>query len=63
MCLFVLSSPQASDKRQVVDVTEQDESYTNLPSATASDSTWLDNKLEAVSDSQAMSLPSTVKSF
>uniref|UniRef100_A0A3P8XTF8 Cilia- and flagella-associated protein 43 n=1 Tax=Esox lucius TaxID=8010 RepID=A0A3P8XTF8_ESOLU len=57
MCL----SPclQASLKGQVVDLTEQEESYTTLPSVTSSDSTWLDKKLQAVSNTAYVSLPRT----
>ncbi|XP_062319806.1 cilia- and flagella-associated protein 43 [Osmerus eperlanus] len=50
---------EASDKRQPVDVTEQDESYTNLPLAT--DSTWLDNKLEAVIKEESQQFSETKK--
>ncbi|KAM3862960.1 cilia- and flagella-associated protein 43-like [Diretmus argenteus] len=38
---------EASGGTDTVDVTEQDESYTNLLSATASDPTWLETKQEA----------------
>uniref|UniRef100_UPI003AAA87D7 cilia- and flagella-associated protein 43 n=1 Tax=Centroberyx gerrardi TaxID=166262 RepID=UPI003AAA87D7 len=39
---------EATGRTETVDVTEQDESYTNLLSATASDPTWLESKREAV---------------
>ncbi|XP_055758385.1 cilia- and flagella-associated protein 43 isoform X1 [Salvelinus fontinalis] len=58
-----LHRAEANDKRQIVDVTEQDESSTNLPSATASDSTWLDNKLEAVINEEIQQFSQTKKSL
>ncbi|KAJ8013989.1 hypothetical protein DPEC_G00035570 [Dallia pectoralis] len=65
-----LSTPQsaghetkASLKGQIVDVTEQEESYTNLPSATSSNSTWLDQKLQAVMKEEGKQFSQTKKSL
>uniref|UniRef100_A0A6Q2YD26 Cilia- and flagella-associated protein 43 n=1 Tax=Esox lucius TaxID=8010 RepID=A0A6Q2YD26_ESOLU len=54
---------EASLKGQVVDLTEQEESYTTLPSVTSSDSTWLDKKLQAVMKEESQQFSETKKSL
>ncbi|KAM6956299.1 cilia- and flagella-associated protein 43 [Aplochiton taeniatus] len=54
---------EVNDGRPIVDVTEQDESYTNLPTAMASDLTWADSKLAEVMKEESQQYSQAKKSL